>query len=86
MSGPLDLRLIERGRARRSGSSVEAWLCSEVFMGVTGNMVSEMLRIGVIGRASGEGGLMVSAMLDGLLLVSYVPSCHFIFSRWENKG
>ena len=84
MSGPLDLRLIERGRARRSGSSVEVWRCSEVFIGVTGNMVSEMLRIGVIGRVSGEGGLIVSAILtmDFLNLVSYIPFCTFPFSRW----
>lgn len=48
-------------------------------MGVTGNMVSEMLPIGVIGRVSGEGGLIVSAILiaDGLLLVRYVPFYSF---------
>ena len=87
MSGPLDLRLMERGRARRSGSSIEAWLCSEVFLGVTGNMVSEMLGIGVIGRASGEGGLIVSAILimDVLIHVSYIPFCAFPFSRWQQK-
>ena len=67
MSGPLDLRLIERGRARRSGSCAESGSSSEgCFCGVA-YIVSVMFPMGVMGRASDGVGLVMSVIARELL-------------------
>ena len=66
MSGPLDLRLTDSGRERRLESSVESCSVSEGRLGVAGKMVSVMLPIGVMERASAGGVVVVSFIVENV--------------------
>ena len=64
MSGPLDLRLMDRGRARRLESSVESCSVSEASLDGAAKMVSVMLPMGVMGRGPGGEFVVVSVIVQ----------------------
>ena len=66
MSGPLDLRLIDRGRARRLESSAESCSVSGESLVGASKMVSVMLPMGVMGRVWGGEGVVRSAIVGSV--------------------
>ena len=64
MSGPLDLRLMDRGRARRLESLGESCSVSEGGLVGAVKMVSVMLPMGVMGRVFGGEVVVVSAIFQ----------------------